>query len=98
MSGAILVVCALAIAGKGIEFGIDFESGTRITAPLQQAASVDDVRDALPGEFADAKIQEVEDPELGENIVQVAVAELDPQDETHRERPRRVVRPRAAAS
>ena len=81
MSGAILVVCALAIAGKGIEFGIDFESGTRITAPLQEPASVDDVRDALPGEFGDAKIQEVNDPELGENVVQVAVSELDPKDE-----------------
>jgi SecD/SecF fusion protein len=81
MSGAILVVCAVALAGKGIEFGIDFESGTRITAPLQEAASVDDVRDALPGEFSDAKIQEVDDPELGENIVQVAVAELEPEDE-----------------
>ena len=82
ISGVILVICALALAGKGINFGIDFESGTRITAPLQQAASVEDVRDALPPEFQDAKIQEVEDPELGENIVQIAVSELDPEDES----------------
>ena len=49
MSGVILVVGALAIAGMGINFGIDFESGTRITTPLEQPASVDEVRDALAG-------------------------------------------------
>ena len=32
MSGLILLIGALAIAGKGINFGIDFESGTRIIA------------------------------------------------------------------
>src|SRR5215216_6230848 len=32
MSGLILLVCALAIGSKGLNFGIDFESGTRITA------------------------------------------------------------------
>ena len=36
-SGVILAVGAIAIATLGINFGIDFESGTRITAPLQQA-------------------------------------------------------------
>ena len=74
-SGAILAVGALAIAGLGINFGIDFESGTRITAPLEQPASVDDVRGALePLGFGDAKIQEVDDPELGENVKQISVA------------------------
>ena len=56
MSGVILLIGALAIAGKGINFGIDFEGGTRITAALQKAASVEHVRNALsaPG-LADAK-------------------------------------------
>ena len=31
MSGVILLIGALAIGGKGLNFGIDFESGTRIT-------------------------------------------------------------------
>ena len=80
-SGAILAVGALAIAGLGINFGIDFESGTRITAPLEQAASVDDVRDALePLGYGDAKIQEVDDPELGQNVKQISVAELEPDE------------------
>ena len=36
LSGVILLICALAIAGKGINFGIDFDGGTRITAPLDK--------------------------------------------------------------
>ena len=36
MSGVILLVCALAIAINGLNFGIDFEGGTRITAPLER--------------------------------------------------------------
>ena len=47
VSGVILLVCAMAIAISGLNFGIDFEGGTRITAPLEEAASVDQVRDAL---------------------------------------------------
>ena len=81
-SGGILVAGALAIAGLGINFGIDFESGTRITAPLEQAASVDDVRGVLdPLGYDNAKIQQVEgQEELGENVVQIAVPELAPDE------------------
>jgi SecD/SecF fusion protein len=82
-SGAILAAGALAIAGLGINFGIDFESGTRITAPLERAASVDDVRDALaPLGYGDARIQEVDDPELGQNVRQISVPQLEPQQVT----------------
>ena len=46
-----------------------------MTAPLQQEASVDEVRATLePLGYGDAEIQEVEDPELGENVVQIEVA------------------------
>jgi SecD/SecF fusion protein len=82
-SGAILAAGAIAIATLGINFGIDFESGTRITAPLQQSASVDQVRSTLdPLGYGDAEIQSVDDPELGKNVVQIEVAELDPGDVT----------------
>src|ERR1700722_18742963 len=37
MSGVILMVGALAIGGRGLNLGIDFTSGTRITASLTQA-------------------------------------------------------------
>jgi SecD/SecF fusion protein len=79
MSGLILTAGALAIAGLGVNFGIDFESGTRITTPLERPASVEQVRDLLrPLGYADAKIQKVNDPELGSNIVQIATQQLEP--------------------
>jgi SecD/SecF fusion protein len=80
-SGVILAAGAIAIATLGINFGIDFESGTRITTPLERPASVQAVRDTLaPLGYSDAKIQEVDDPELGNNVVQIAVPQLDPPD------------------
>ena len=75
----ILLVGAISIATLGINFGIDFESGTRIVTPLERQATVDDVRGALePLGYGDAKIQQVDDPELGENVFQLSVPQLDP--------------------
>jgi len=76
-SGMILVAGALAIAGLGINFGIDFESGTRIKTPIAEQASVDDVRNTLaPLGYADAKIQQVDEPELGDTVYQIATSTL----------------------
>ncbi len=76
-SGLILVIGALAIAGLGLKFGIDFESGTRIKTPVAQDVSVDQVRDAIsPLGYSDAKIQEVDEPELGDNVFQIATPTL----------------------
>jgi SecD/SecF fusion protein len=78
-SGTIIAAGAIAISTLGINFGIDFESGTRITTPLQHAASVDAVRGVLdPLGYGDAKIQAVDDPELGKNVVQISVPQLEP--------------------
>ncbi len=78
-SGIILLIGALAIAGRGINFGIDFESGTRIIASLERTATVDDVRGALTADgYADAKIQTIDNPELGRNVVQVSTPTLEP--------------------
>jgi SecD/SecF fusion protein len=72
-SGLILLVGALAIAGKGLEFGIDFESGTKITAALTRPASVDDIRDTVRNAgLADAEVQTLDSPELGKNVVQIS--------------------------
>src|SRR3954451_11903381 len=45
-SGAIIAAGAIAIAGFGLNFGIDFTSGTRITTPLEQKATVQQVQSA----------------------------------------------------
>ncbi len=73
MSGVIMLIGALAIAGKGLNFGIDFESGARYTASLERPASVDEVRSALdPVGLGDAQIQTLDNPELGANVVQIS--------------------------
>jgi SecD/SecF fusion protein len=79
-SGIILLIGALGIAAKGLDLGIDFESGTRIKASFQNPTTVDSVRDALDGAgFGDAEIQSVEDPDVP-NLIQIASGELRPDD------------------
>jgi SecD/SecF fusion protein len=47
MSGTILLVGAIAIGARGVNFGIDFVSGTQIQATLAHPASVSDVTKAI---------------------------------------------------
>jgi len=76
VSGVILLIGALAIAGKGINFGIDFESGARYTASLERAATVEQVRDAVrPAGVGNAEVQTLDNPELGNNVVQISTEE-----------------------
>ena len=57
LSGVILLIGALAIGGKGLNLGIDFTSGSRVVAELNQSASEQSIRDALaplgPGQGED---------------------------------------------
>jgi SecD/SecF fusion protein len=77
LSGCILLVGGISLATKHLNFGIDFESGSRLTASLVRPASVEDVRGTLaPLGLQDAKIQNVQNPELGKNVIQVRTAEL----------------------
>jgi len=79
LSGVILLIGALAISGKGIDFGIDFDGGTRITAALEKPASVDQVRNAIsPLGLASADIQTVSNKQLGPNVVQISTKQLGP--------------------
>ena len=75
LSGVILAIGAIAFATKQLNLGIDFESGTRIQAALSEPASVEDIRDVLIEGGIDgaesAKIQETENPDFGENVVQI---------------------------
>jgi len=79
MSGMILLIGALAIGGKGLNFGIDFTSGTRITTALTQPAGESSLRSVLEAAgVTDAKIQRVDNPDLGRNVVQISTEELQP--------------------
>src|SRR5918994_5282662 len=75
MSGAILAIGAISFATLQLNLGIDFESGTRINAALGEATDVEAVRSTLADagiSGADnAEIQEVDDPEFGENVFQI---------------------------
>src|SRR3954453_16885066 len=61
MSGVILLIGALAIGGKGLNFGIDFESGTRAKAAFATGVPAEkDVADALQqAGFANPEVQKV---------------------------------------
>ena len=80
MSGVILLIGALSIGANGLNFGIDFESGTRIRTTLQQKANEDQVRSVLSDAgYGDAKIQRISE-NGNNNVFQISTATLRPQD------------------
>ncbi|HEX2084224.1 MAG TPA: protein translocase subunit SecD, partial [Solirubrobacteraceae bacterium] len=79
MSGVILLICAIALAGKGIDFGIDFESGTRIRVALKERVNEEQVREVMANlGRPDAEIQRVEQPGLGQNAFQISTEQIAP--------------------
>ncbi|HET8756857.1 MAG TPA: protein translocase subunit SecD [Solirubrobacteraceae bacterium] len=77
MSGVILLICAIAMSVQGLNFGIDFEGGTRIVAPLERPATVDQVHDVLAAQgLGDAEVQTLSNDQLGQNVVQISAKEL----------------------
>src|SRR3954454_9673740 len=75
MSGCILAIGAISLATKQLNLGIDFTSGAKVTASLAKPASVDDVRSALENanieNASSAEIQTVDNPKLGENVIEI---------------------------
>jgi SecD/SecF fusion protein len=79
ISGVILLIGALALATKQLNFGIDFESGTRITAALEKPTDEEGVRETLDGVgLSGEEIQQVSDPVLGDNVFQIQSNQLEP--------------------
>ncbi len=79
ISGVILIVGGLALATQQLNFGIDFESGTRIKAALEQPTDEEEVRGALEDAGIDSEeIQQVDDPNLGSNVFQIQSHQLEP--------------------
>ena len=80
LSAVILVIGGLALTTKGLNFGIDFESGTRIEVSLAKETSTEELRSAVANEgLADAEIQKVDNPALGANVFQIKSSTLGPE-------------------
>jgi SecD/SecF fusion protein len=81
LSGVILLIGGFALATKQLNFGIDFESGTRMTAALQKPTDEEGVREALAGVgISGEEVQQVNDPNFGENTFQIQSHELEPDE------------------
>ncbi len=82
MSGVILLIGALAIGGRGLNLGIDFTSGTRISVGLERPASENQVRAIMSSVGAgDATIQKVSgDKTLGPYGFQISSKQIQPSD------------------
>ncbi len=79
MSGVILLIGALAIGGKGLNLGIDFTSGTRMTASLVKPATESDVRGIVSSVGSpNPEVQRVTNKGLGSNVFQVSSKQLEP--------------------
>jgi SecD/SecF fusion protein len=75
LSGCILTIGAISFAVNQLNLGIDFTSGAKVTASLAKPASVDQVRTALENAGVDnassAEIQSVDNPKLGQNVIEI---------------------------
>ena len=79
VSGLILTIGALSLAINQLNFGIDFESGTRIKVALEKPTDEEGVRDTLESAgISGEEIQQVSDPVLGDNVFQIQAPELQP--------------------
>ncbi len=79
MSGVILLIGAFSLATKQLNFGIDFESGTRIKVALQKPTDEEGVRSALDKiGISGEEVQQVSDPVFGDNVFQIQTHELGP--------------------
>jgi SecD/SecF fusion protein len=81
ISGLILVVGALALATNQLNFGIDFESGTRIKVALVTPTDEEGVRETLDNAgVGNEEVQQVSDPVLGDNVFQISSSQLEPEE------------------
>jgi SecD/SecF fusion protein len=79
LSGVILLIGALAIGGRGLNLGIDFTSGTRITTGLEHTATQPQVSSVVGGAGASgATVQRITNKALGNNVFQISAKKLEP--------------------
>ncbi|HEX3391360.1 MAG TPA: protein translocase subunit SecD [Solirubrobacteraceae bacterium] len=81
LSGCILAIGALAIGGKGINFGIDFKSGTRIETAFVKAVSENQVQSAMSeAGYPNAQIQKISSSSIGGQGYQISLKKLKPEE------------------
>jgi SecD/SecF fusion protein len=79
LSGTILLIGALAIGGKGLNFGIDFKSGTRIQTAFVKAASSAEVSAVMGAEgYPNAHVQKFSSKGIGGSGYQISTEKLKP--------------------
>jgi SecD/SecF fusion protein len=80
LSGTILLVGALAIGGKGLNFGIDFKSGTRIQTAFIKPVTEDQIRTVMKAEgYGSAQIQRFSSKTVGGTGFQISTKTLQPE-------------------
>ena len=79
LSGVILLIGALAIGGRGLNLGIDFTSGTRMTASLVKPANEQQVASVASNAGAVSPVvQKTSNKALGANVFQISAKQLQP--------------------
>ena len=79
LSGVILLIGALAVGGRGLNLGIDFTSGSRITASLVKPATASQVSSVVSAAGASTpQVQKVDNKALGKYVFQISAKKLGP--------------------
>jgi SecD/SecF fusion protein len=80
LSGTILLIGALAIGGRGLNFGIDFKSGTRIQTAFVKPVSEGEVASAMTAAgYANAEVQKFTNSSIGGTGYQISTKTLKPE-------------------
>ena len=80
LSGTILLIGALAIGGKGLNFGIDFKAGTRIQTAFIRKASESEVAKVMSAAgYANAEVQKYTNASIGGDGFQISMKTLGPE-------------------
>jgi SecD/SecF fusion protein len=81
LSGCILLIGALAIGGKGLNFGIDFKSGTRIQTAFIKNVSEGQVAEAMKSAgYGNAEVQKFTNKSIGGTGYQISMKTLGPEN------------------
>jgi len=79
LSGTILLIGAIAIGGKGLNFGIDFKSGTRIQTAFVKPVSVNQVSSVMAAAgYGNAEVQRYSNKSIGGTGYQISTKTLGP--------------------